>query len=326
MEDIVSDGLVSTLEEDIKDLAAFTGVPASDCRRRIMNAPARATAALWLDRYPRTASEILSFYCAAEPYLWELVAWHHSPSRRKYGSLLAYVAEHFPPQAGYRRVLDFGCGIGSDALCLAKYGYDVTLMDVEGPAFRFAQYRFAQRRVPAQFVESSWPIPRLAQTYDLVVAFDVFEHLPDPMLAVRTLIASLRSHGIFVQTTDFGEEIDHPMHLHANTLQFSGPRWNLWLTSLPLRSWSEQSEHIYEKIKNSVVRYLRFLLWRSTGVYVGYLPSIARDYGAASLLDPKGSHTKARGGDLWVDLMADVSLVGEAFVPAAFSWSGRFLP
>jgi 2-polyprenyl-3-methyl-5-hydroxy-6-metoxy-1,4-benzoquinol methylase len=98
---------------------------------------------------------------------------------------LQQLVSRFPPDAGYRRKLEFGAGIGTDALYLASEGYEVTLVDVEGPAFRFAKHRFDRRGIAARFVNANSPLPAPNATYDVGVSFDVFEHLPDPLEAAR---------------------------------------------------------------------------------------------------------------------------------------------
>ena len=124
--------------DDLDDLATFWGMTREACLERLKCYSLREMAEAWCRAGPRTPQEILSFYQNVDLYVWELMQWHASAARTSYWHVLVSVAARYPPAAGYRRVYDFGCGVGSDALFLASRGYEVTLVDVDGPALRFA--------------------------------------------------------------------------------------------------------------------------------------------------------------------------------------------
>ena len=85
-----------------------------------------------------------------------------------------------PPQ----RILDVGCGPGWLAQALTRAGHTVTGIDVEeadGVASRM--HRFVR-------ADLSRGLPDVEDQYDVVLAADVVEHLPDP----QALLASLSAH------------------------------------------------------------------------------------------------------------------------------------
>jgi SAM-dependent methyltransferase len=197
--------------------------------------------------------------------------WHASPDRAPVWHALSTAAEQFKPVNGYRRVYDFGCGIGTDGLFLAERGYDVTLVDVDGPAFHFAQHRFERRALRARFVDSTSPLPEPDGMYDLAICFDVFEHLPDPLEAARRIAGALRPGGLFIQQASFGYEDIHPCHLSAGSQRFGGGRWSMHLAGLGLRYVAPL---ISQKVGGWEQRLQRFrhFLWKRTGLWLTYLP------------------------------------------------------
>ena len=153
-------------DEDLDDLVSFTGLNRDACLDRVQSYSMAELAKAWREAEPRSPEEMLAFYRSTDLYVWEQMQWHSSPDRDTYWHALQQLVSRFPPDAGYRRVFEFGAGIGTDALYLASEGYEVTLVDVEGPAFRFAKHRFDRRGIAARFVESNSPLPAPDATYD----------------------------------------------------------------------------------------------------------------------------------------------------------------
>lgn len=260
-------------DEDLDDLASFTGLSREQCRRRLRSYSLTEHAEAWRRADPKTPDEILDFYRQTDLYLWELMQWHASTDRLPYWQALATLAEQFPPGAGYRRVYDFGCGVGTDGLFLASQGYDVTLVDVDGPAFRFAKHRFERRALEATFVESRSLLPEPEREYDAVVCFDVFEHLPDPLEAALRLVRALRPGGLLLQQAGFDTEANHPCHLSEGGRAFAGLRWGIHLAGLGLRS---DAPLIYRKVTGwqRAVQRTRYQLWWRTGIWTAHVPRL----------------------------------------------------
>jgi len=214
-----------------------------------------------------TSEAILAFYQSTDLYIWALMQWHAGTARRAYREALEYVVEHYPAHAGWRLVYDFGSGVGTDALFLSSHGYDVTLVDVDSPAFRFARHRFKRRGQTARFVESISTLPKPDGFYDVIVCFDVFEHLLDPLGAAKQLIAALRGGGLIVQQGSFVDEGHHPCHLARGVQRFGGLKWHIHLAGLGLRHLTGM---VYCK-GSPVQRFIqvgRYWLWRMTGFWL----------------------------------------------------------
>ena len=257
--------------DDLDDLASFTGLTTEECRLRVHDYSMDEMASAWRDAQPGTFADMLSFYRNTDLYLWEQMQWHASRSREPYWRLLEALTEKFPPKAGYGRVLEFGAGIGTDALFLVGQGYEVSLVDVDGPAFRFARHRFERRGLEARFIESRGPLPVTDRMYDVVISFDVFEHLPDPLEAARRLVECLPRGGVLVQTGTFEDEGHHPCHVGESVHRFGGQRWQIHLAGLGLHGLGPNLLVRVGGIAEWVQR-MRYGLWRATGLWLSHIP------------------------------------------------------
>jgi SAM-dependent methyltransferase len=75
------------------------------------------------------------------------------------------------------RVLDYGCGIGSDGLLLLEAGYRVEFADFDNPSTAYLRWRLAHRGLDAPIHNLAGEVPG---GFDAVYAFDVIEHVRDP--------------------------------------------------------------------------------------------------------------------------------------------------
>ena len=103
----------------------------------------RALATEWDAADPRTEHDIAQFFRTSTSYLYNLAIWEASGNRPAYVSLaLPTLAER-----GTRTVLDYGCGIGSDAIPLQQAGFGVVGCDFQSPSTAFLHWR-SQGAVP----------------------------------------------------------------------------------------------------------------------------------------------------------------------------------
>jgi len=254
-------------EDDLADLASFTGMSADDCLERLRDYSTNEMAEAWQAKNPSTPSEIMDFYRSTDLYVWELMQWHASAARAPYWDALYSFVEFHPPSPGSGRVFDFGCGIGTDALFLAERGYEVTAVDVGGSTFDFARNRFARRGLDARFAESTSEIPQPNEIFDAAVCFDVFEHLSDPLRAAQALIDALRPGGILLQQGAFGDDGLRPCHLKTGIERFSGFRWHIHLAGMGMKHENSLSYLKCSGLAGWGQR-ARYGLWRATGLWL----------------------------------------------------------
>ena len=120
-----------------------------------------------------------ALYRASRMYLYNLTVFAMSRTKEPYlRDLTSLVA----PGA---RVLDYGCGIGSDGLLLLEAGYEVGFADFANPCIDFLRWRLARRGLDAQIFDLDTSPPRPG--WDAAYAFDVIEHVDDPFAFLTTM-------------------------------------------------------------------------------------------------------------------------------------------
>jgi SAM-dependent methyltransferase len=111
-------------------------------------------------------------YRTSEAYLYDLTVFAMSRTKEPYLRVLARLR---PPPA---RILDYGCGIGSDGLALLEAGYEVAFADFDNPSTRYLRWRLRERGHDAQVYDLDASPPPAG--FDAAICFDVIEHVEDP--------------------------------------------------------------------------------------------------------------------------------------------------
>ena len=90
------------------------------------------------------------------------------------------------------RVLDVGCGMGGDAVSLARHGFQVTAMDYSAVALAHARARAAAAGVEVEFRQSDMtlPLPFGAETFDAVMSNVAMHMFDDP--TTRRIVGEMR--------------------------------------------------------------------------------------------------------------------------------------
>ena len=139
-----------------------------------------------LERYEEAVDEELAqvgdeaeLYRTSRMYLYNLTAFAMTKTKQPY---LADLTDLVPPGS---RVLDYGCGIGSDGLLLLEHGYEVGFADFANPSTEYLRWRLARRglEAPIYDLDADPPPPG----WDAAYSFDVIEHVDDPFAFLANL-------------------------------------------------------------------------------------------------------------------------------------------
>ena len=148
------------------------------------------------------AHDEADFYRTSDMYLYDLTAFGLWDTKVPYfQDLRAFV----PPGA---RVLDYGCGIGTDGLRLIDQGYRVAFADYDNPSTKYLKWRLDRRGLTgaAEVFDVDGFVPA---GFDAVYSFDVVEHVDDPF----GFLAQLEARADIV-AVNFLEPNPQDVHMH----------------------------------------------------------------------------------------------------------------
>jgi SAM-dependent methyltransferase len=193
----------------LRDAAEFLGITFDEARSRIDGARDRFRAE-WEQSVanPADAAAVTRFYNQSDTELFELIEWH-AVDPIHYRTL---VLRDFARGRSGRAYLDYGSGIGNDALVFLEAGYEATLADISDYLLAFAAWRCRRRGFSVRTIDvKREELP--TQNFDVIACFDVLEHIPEPTATVAKLRRALRDRGLLAIHAPFSKDPDRPMHV-----------------------------------------------------------------------------------------------------------------
>jgi 2-polyprenyl-3-methyl-5-hydroxy-6-metoxy-1,4-benzoquinol methylase len=104
-------------------------------------------------------------------------------------------AAEFDTFAG-KRVVEIGCGLGTDGAQFARAGADYFGIDLTSAAVGLARENFEVRGLQGEFlVADARQLPFEADSFDHVYSFGVIHHSPEPRAIVEEMHRVLKPHG-----------------------------------------------------------------------------------------------------------------------------------
>ena len=193
----------------VQEAAEYLGIPVPEAWDRLRGAGERFRHE-WSTMIGEStdAGKITEFYNGSDTELFELIEWHATDPIHYRTIILRDLALS---RSG-RSYLDYGSGIGSDAVVFAEAGFDVTVSDISDILLGFAAFRCRKRGTRVRTIDlKSESLP--ADAFDVVVCFDVLEHIPKPLPIVRRIRRAMRMNALVAIHAPFGKDPEHPMHV-----------------------------------------------------------------------------------------------------------------
>lgn len=106
---------------------------------------------------------------------------------------IPWIIEQIPPR---QSILDIGCGAGLLANALAKEGHTVQGIDLSPSSLKVAQQQDETKTVRYQ-VANAYCLPFPSETFNVVCAMDVLEHVEEPKLLLSEASRVLKPGGLF---------------------------------------------------------------------------------------------------------------------------------
>jgi len=177
----------------------------------------------WKENAPSTVEERVAWYATTDAHVFEGLAWHGQSSHWPLREEIARRAATFGPHEDYiPRVLDYGCGVGTEGLLALGKGAAVTFVDFP-PMLEFirtrrdcmglgdlGQFCSQQATVSEKFPDPTVVFP--ADCFDVIICLDVLEHLVYPERLLNHFRSILRLGGLFIGSAPF-DELQWPGHL-----------------------------------------------------------------------------------------------------------------
>lgn len=201
-------GETDLIESGLSELAEYFGIRREEARQRCEGALATSKRE-WESGRRRTPEEIKDFYRSTQSYIFEHVWWHATDTATN--SANVEILRH-AQKIGATQYLDFGSGVGANAILFARHGFKVALADISPQMMAFARWRLARRGIEASLIDLNHQRLPEAQ-FDFATAVDVFEHLPCPAIELREISQTVRDGGVLVFNSRTEEDHDRPMHV-----------------------------------------------------------------------------------------------------------------
>lgn len=132
----------------------------------------------------------------------ELISGHSFQSEEEYVLHLMHTASYLQAArlSENKKVLDLGCNTGYGTEILSKVARHVVGVDVSEQAISVAQKKYGNRRMKFQLIDGT-QIPFKDNEFDVVVSFQVIEHIVNYSVYIGELKRVLSPGGIVMFTT-----------------------------------------------------------------------------------------------------------------------------
>lgn len=116
------------------------------------------------------------------------------------------------------RILDIGCGLGFGTRSLFESASAVIGIDYSKDAIEFAKRHYEEPQ--CKFMVSNAEKIELTTKFDMIVAFEIIEHVKSPKVFVKECKRLIKENGIMVLSTPNEKWSTHTNPFHINEMTF----------------------------------------------------------------------------------------------------------
>ncbi|MBI2600300.1 class I SAM-dependent methyltransferase [Candidatus Daviesbacteria bacterium] len=118
-----------------------------------------------------------------------------------------------------KKVLEIGCGIGAFAKILAERGFEVVATDISSFIINKAKRNITGVNFRVLDIEKG---TNHEEKFDYIFAFEVLEHLSNPIKALENMKKKLGKKGVLIFSTPYPtkETLADPMHINVHPPEF----------------------------------------------------------------------------------------------------------
>jgi len=178
-----------------------------------------------------------------------------------------FLSDPKAPKGG--RLLDIGCGVGNFLAAASGAGFDVTGIEVNRNAARFAQEHYGLKNISSQSPEE-FLAARPLEKFDVVTFFEVLEHQENPQGFLEIAMDCLAPQGLIalsVPNRNRWQKAPDPLDYPPNHLTRWSPR--------ALRNFLERNGFEILSLREEPLHVLRAAQVLSTGLRTGLASRVA---------------------------------------------------
>lgn len=179
-------------DKTIVELSEFTGISTEDIYSKFVT-----ITKVVAREYAQNPKD---FYKTNKNYVLELINQHMTKKRGHDNDIVKYVKKIYPTN---KKILDFGCGCGQNAIMLAEAGYNVSMTDLDGYTYDFAKFRTKKRGLNITSYDIEKPIN---EKFDVILVLEVLDHVPDDKFGetIELLKTLVTNGGEIIVSSNFG--------------------------------------------------------------------------------------------------------------------------
>jgi 2-polyprenyl-3-methyl-5-hydroxy-6-metoxy-1,4-benzoquinol methylase len=252
-----------TFDEIVAEIIQYTGLPQAEVKHRVWMEALETGWNVMRDvkRFGVTPfvfnEKMVRLYTEGDGFIFDSLVFWSKPSRRLWIEHARDRIQLHANRSGLPiedlKILMYGDGPANDSLFLANCGLKLDYFEVPGSkTYDFAVKRFQHYGIWEKNINPVHDYQSILDgQYDVVLSFEVLEHLPKPVAAIEGINSALKSGGTAIITEDFGDLAGNlPTHLKS-TARFLGAAPFLFLKNHMILSWYSRDELFkpYEFVK-----------------------------------------------------------------------------